>query len=201
MNPVGALDLTMRFGQRQPVTASPAMSVPDDAALVAAAQRGDRDAFAELYRRYARMVHGVLLSRVPWADVDDLAQDVFLLALRRLGSLREVGAFGGWLAMIARNRAVDHFRRSRETTELPEQMPGRHTPSFEARAAFEAICSLPETYRETLILRLVEGMTGPEIAERTGMTAASVRVNLHRGLKQLRTKMGLSGPQLNTDER
>jgi RNA polymerase sigma-70 factor (ECF subfamily) len=49
---------------------------------------------------------------------------------------------------------------------------------------------LPETYRETLLLRLVEGMTGPEIAARTGLTSGSVRVNLHRGMQQLREKLG-----------
>ena len=51
------------------------------------------------------------------------------------------------------------------------------------------IRSLPEAYRETLVLRLVEGMTGPEIAKRTGLTAASVRVNLHRGMKMLREQL------------
>jgi RNA polymerase sigma-70 factor, ECF subfamily len=51
------------------------------------------------------------------------------------------------------------------------------------------IRSLPEAYSETLILRLVEGMTGPEIASRTGMTPGSVRVNLHRGMQQLREKL------------
>jgi RNA polymerase sigma-70 factor, ECF subfamily len=45
---------------------------------------------------------------------------------------------------------------------------------------------LPEAYRETLMMRLVEGMTGPEIAARTGLTPDSVRVNLHRGMKLLR---------------
>jgi DNA-directed RNA polymerase specialized sigma24 family protein len=49
--------------------------------------------------------------------------------------------------------------------------------------------SLSEAYRETLILRLVEGMTGPEIAARTGLTPGSVRVNLHRGMQQLREKL------------
>jgi RNA polymerase sigma-70 factor (ECF subfamily) len=52
------------------------------------------------------------------------------------------------------------------------------------------IRGLPEAYRETLILRLVEGMTGPEIAERAGLTAGSVRVNLHRGMQMLREKLG-----------
>jgi RNA polymerase sigma-70 factor (ECF subfamily) len=52
------------------------------------------------------------------------------------------------------------------------------------------IRTLPEAYRETLILRLVEGFTGPEIAERTGLTPGSVRVNLHRGMQMLREKLG-----------
>ena len=52
--------------------------------------------------------------------------------------------------------------------------------------ALKAIKELPEAYRETLLLRLVEGFTGPEIAVRTGLKPASVRVNLHRGMKQLR---------------
>jgi RNA polymerase sigma-70 factor (ECF subfamily) len=59
-----------------------------------------------------------------------------------------------------------------------------------ANEILELIRALPEAYRETLILRLVEGMTGPEIAARTGLTPASVRVNLHRGMKQLRKKLG-----------
>jgi RNA polymerase sigma-70 factor (ECF subfamily) len=55
--------------------------------------------------------------------------------------------------------------------------------------ALGEIQRLPEAYRETLILRLVEGMTGPEIAERTGLTHDSVRVNLHRGMKLLRERL------------
>lgn len=160
----------------------------DDGDLVRAAQGGDRAAFGLLYERYSRMVHGVLLARVAWQDADDLLQDVFLTALERLPALRDVGAFGGWLAAVARNRATDHHRRAR-----PEE-PGAtgtlasadHGPSAEALAALEAIQALPAAYRETLTLRLVEGMTGPEIAARTGLTPRSVRVNLHRGMKQLR---------------
>ena len=73
-----------------------------DHALVAAARDGDRAAFGRLYAKYSRMIHGILLARVPQRDVDDLVHDVFILAMRRLETLREAGAFGGWLAMIAR---------------------------------------------------------------------------------------------------
>jgi RNA polymerase sigma-70 factor, ECF subfamily len=161
----------------------------EEVALVRAARAGDREAFGELYRRYARMVHGVLLARAPRTEVTDLVQEVFLAALRRLESLRAPEAFGPWLASIARNRAMDHYRRSVPTVELSEELPGRAHPEGDAGTVLAAIRSLPEAYREPLVLRLVEGMTGPEIAQRTGLTPGSVRVNLHRGLQQLRARL------------
>jgi RNA polymerase sigma-70 factor (ECF subfamily) len=163
---------------------------PADSDVVDAARGGDRQAFAELYRRYIRMVHGVLLARVPRADVDDLVQDVFLVAMDRLPGLREAAAFPGWLASIARNRAVDFLRRKRIPTEELIREPAAHDgDTTAALAVLSEIRALPEAYRETLVLRLVEGLTGPEIAERTGLTHASVRVNLHRGMKQLRARL------------
>lgn len=157
--------------------------------LVEAARRGDRAAFGALYERYGRMVHGVLLTRVRPVDAEDLTQDVFLIAWRRLRSLRDPAAFGGWLAAIARRRAIDHLRRARDEVELEEAHLGRDGHDPEARAALAALRAVPEAYRETLVLRLVEGMTGPEIAERTGLTPGSVRVNLHRGMKLLRRRL------------
>ncbi len=163
----------------------------EDAVLVERARRGDDAAFSSLYARYARIIHAALLARVPRLDVDDLVQDVFLTAWKNLGNLRDPAAFGGWLSMIARNRAADLHRRDVQLVELPAdlQAPGSTAAQTEARAVLDIIRSLPAAYRETLILRLVEGMTGPEIAERTGLTAASVRVNLHRGMKLLREKL------------
>jgi RNA polymerase sigma-70 factor, ECF subfamily len=180
------------------MTSAPDSAAHDDA-LVRAAQAGDRAAFGLLYARYARMVHGILLSRVPPSDAEDLVHDVFLQALPGLPSLRDPSRFPAWLAAIARNRAIDFHRRAKpdlayddeSTSADPERnqsAPNRRPAdaSIQARAALEAIRSLPDAYRETLILRLVEGMSGPEIAARTGLTHGSVRVNLHRGMQQLR---------------
>src|SRR5215218_5775832 len=158
--------------------------------LVRAVLAGDREGFARLYDRYAPLVHGILLARVPRAEVDDLVQDIFLHAFKKLHTLREASSFGPWIAMIARNRAVDFHRRSRETVELTDDVRGSNTSDSRAAESLEMIRNLPEAYRETLVLRLVEGMTGPEIAARTGLTAASVRVNLHRGMKLLRERLG-----------
>jgi len=173
-----------------------------DEALVRASQQGDTEAFGQLYRRYARMVHGVLLSRVHTTDVEDLVQDVFVRAMPRLRGLRDVTRFGPWLAAIARNLAIDFHRRTRVRTENRDDSAdpneqaagGCISASREATEILECIRGMPEAYREPLILRLVEGMSGPEIAERTGLQPGSVRVNLHRGMQQLREKLAVRGP-------
>ena len=163
------------------------------AELVEAVRGGDNAAFERLYKLYSPLVHGVILARVPSSEVDDLVQDVFLAAIRKLHTLRDASAFGPWVAMIARNRAMDFHRTRQETEDLSDDIPQSSSSEEDAEAAraLGVIRALPEAYRETLILRLVEGLTGPEIAERTGLTPASVRVNLHRGMKLLRERLGI----------
>jgi RNA polymerase sigma-70 factor, ECF subfamily len=180
-----------------PVKEQFASEISEDVRWVAAAQDGDRTAFGQLYERYARMVHGVLLAKVPTSAIDDLVQDVFMRALRRLSTLRDPGNFGAWLAAITRNVANDFHRRSVPEEPLTDDASDQEIQCATSRAdqdepavqILEAVMSLSETYRETLILRLVEGMTGPEIAARTGLTHGSVRVNLHRGMEQLRARL------------
>lgn len=172
--------------------AEAATEQPVEIGLVRAVLDGDREGFGRLYDLYAPLVHGILLARVPRTEVDDLVQDIFLHAFKKLHTLRDSSAFGPWIAMIARNRAVDYYRRSRETVEITDEMGGTDKQESKAAEILELIRDLPEAYRETLVLRLVEGMTGPEIAARTGLTAASVRVNLHRGMKLLREKLTLT---------
>lgn len=158
--------------------------------LVVAARRGDRDAFAAIYERFAGAVHAVALARLRWSDCADVVQDVFLIAWERLPSVRDPAAFPGWLMTIARNRAVDHLRRPRAADDPPD-VAVEPTPTVEAREALVAIRELPAAYGEVLLMRLVEGMSGPEIAERTGLQPGSVRVNLHRGMKLLRERLGI----------
>jgi RNA polymerase sigma-70 factor, ECF subfamily len=180
-----------------PVTQPPLVQDDSDAALVRASQRGHSDAFGQLYQRYARMVHGILLAKVPREEVEDLVHDVFLRALPRLNGLREPSRFGAWLASITRNLANDYHRRSRVQTESNQGVTEaectaggqQQAKTREATEILDSIRSLPEAYRETLIFRLVEGMTGPEIAAKTGLSHGSVRVNLHRGMQQLRERL------------
>jgi RNA polymerase sigma-70 factor (ECF subfamily) len=164
--------------------------VTDTALLVARARAGDREAFGALYAAFHRMVHAVALTIARTNDAEDIVQDVFLVAWRELPTVSEPARFGGWLQTIARRRAVDHLRRKRPEGADADDVGRDPTPTSEAEEALLAVRALPETYRETMMMRLVEGLTGPEIATLTGMTPESVRVNLCRGMKLLRERLG-----------
>jgi RNA polymerase sigma-70 factor (ECF subfamily) len=163
----------------------------ESSALVRAAQSGDREAFARLYERHAPVVHGVLLSHGAEDDAPDLLHDVFLTALQQIRTLRDASRFGAWVATIARNAARMARRKNIRLVPLDGDTiaaPSNHA-GLDGATVLAAIRSLPEAYRETLVLRLVEGLSGPEIAEHTGLEHGSVRVNLHRGMAMLRQKL------------
>jgi RNA polymerase sigma-70 factor (ECF subfamily) len=170
----------------------------DIGALLAAARAGDGDAFAALYRRFAPVVHGVALARIGPSDADDVVQETFFALHRAIGTLRDAAALSGWLRSVAANAAIDRLRRrarrpAREPLPDCEARPLGKDDGELRRDVLHRIQELPEAYRETLVLRLVEGLSGPEIAEFTGMTSGSVRINLCRGMAMLRERLERDG--------
>src|ERR1700704_4132691 len=117
-------------------------------ATIRAVAAGDQDAFAGLYADYVRLVHAILLGRIPRRDVDDLVQEVFLAAYTRIRELRDPAAFGGWIATIARNRATADLRQAREQIELPDELAGGDPIGTETFAVLEIVRRLPEAYRD-----------------------------------------------------
>lgn len=167
---------------------------------VAAARKGDHEAFTALHGHFGKLVHAIMISRVPASEASDLVQDVFLLVFQKLSSLEDDQAFPSWLTQLARNRALRHLRDEKHSEPLedaPQQAAPDRSGAPDAKKVLLALQQLPEAYAETMAMRLIEGMTGPEIAERTGLTAGSVRVNLHRGMAMLREKLGL---EVSSDE-
>ena len=161
-------------------------------ALVEATRAGEHRAFAELYRRHIKTVHGVLLARLPRTEVRDAMQEVFTLALARLDTLREPAAFSPWLGSIARNLARNWHKRRRELAAAPEKIDAREARGRDmddALSLLAAIQKLPEGHRELLVLRFVEGLSGSEIAGALGIAPGSVRVKLHRGVEMLRAQL------------
>lgn len=163
-------------------------------AVVRMAQRGDKRAFAQLWERYAPTVNSILRTMVRESDADDLTQEVAVAALRALPDLEKPQSFPAWLATIARNMGRDALRLQRESNDAPIAAAQDivAVPSGDTTEADEIIAqirNLPECHREPLMLRLLLGLTGPEIAEQIGMTEGSVRVNLCRGMKLLRQRL------------
>jgi RNA polymerase sigma-70 factor (ECF subfamily) len=170
---------------------------------VAAARQGDKAAVGSLHRHFSRLVHAVLVARVPHGEARDLTQDVVVTLMQRLSTLEDDAAFPAWLMQLARSRAARFLRDEPRHEPLPEELQLAAqdlTGTPDLKKVLAALQALPEAYAETLAMRLVEGMTGPEIAERTGLTPGSVRVNLHRGMQKLREKLGLTPTEDLTDE-
>lgn len=180
---------------RRPVT-------PFDVAReVGRALAGSQAAFAWLYRTFAPLVHSIHLGMGTRAHADELTQETFAMAFERLHALRDTHRFGPWVAVIARRNVPREPRREEplaDDREPPSEAAGPDE-SAEAERILRCIRALPDAYRDTLMLRLVGGMSGPEIAALTGLTPASVRVNLHRGMAKLRLALGLATAHEVTD--
>jgi RNA polymerase sigma-70 factor, ECF subfamily len=205
----------MRISSRLSVNAGSTADAPPapDGPLVQRARDGDGPAFRALYEQYAPMVHAVLLARAPRQDADDLMQDVFLAAWRALHQLRSGEHAGAWLAAIARHACSRAHRRAGRRPASLDAPPVLDAPVPDEPVPDEPVAEpsdpravadhseellavlrgLPEAYRETLAMRLVEGLTGPEIARATGLTHGSVRVNLVRGMKLLKAALHAKG--------
>lgn len=174
--------------------ASTDQAVPEvDPALVRAAARGEPAAMEALYARFSPMVHAVLLVRVGAGEAEDLTHDAFVRAFRSLGRLEDPRALGAWLAQVARNLAIDHLRRRRRWSLFRRSAapapPGASDAALSGAELLSAIRALPDAYHEPLVLRLVAGMKGEQIAAALGMTHGSVRVNLCRGMEMLRERL------------
>lgn len=176
----------------------------DDASLVASARAGDADAFAALVGRYERRIVRLVRGMVPESDTEDVTQEAFLKAFRKLGDFDGRSQFYTWLYRIAANTAMDWRKRERHRRHaaLPESPEGEDAtlspdagPDVAARRRElsrridDAIASLPERYHEILVLREIEGLSYEEIADRLGMSKGTVESRLFRARERLREKL------------
>ena len=200
----------------KPLGATAMSAEASDEQLVALAQAGSSEAFASLFRRY-RPVIARYAGRLVGDDAraEDIVQEVFLSALRSIGSLDRPSGFKPWLYRIAHNTCVDHMRRTYRGDEVSidaNALPAseeirlfRRAPSTHAavtqREDFknlrEAFGGLPPSQSEVLVMRELEGLSYDQIAARMGITRASVESMLFRARQGLRDEYG----QIATGER
>lgn len=177
---------------------------PSDAALVVAARAGESWAQEALFRRHARMALGLAHRLLPRdEDADDVVQDCFIAALRRLGSLDNPQAFAGWLGSIVVRTVSKRLRRRRLLARLglrapeqldPESIVAASAPAdvaVELRRVYAVVAELPADERVALLLRRVEGMELPEMAKRMGLSLSTVKRRLKTAEARLeRTREG-----------
>ncbi len=180
-------------------TRRPASAVElDEATLVARARDRDATAFEVLMRRYQRRIFALCLRTLNGArgEAEDIAQEVFLTAWRRLPDIETDAAFGGWLYRMATNRCLNALRRPHPPiAELDEQTvaaadatadPERSAQNAAAMAALTAaLAQLPPTQRVCWLLREVHGRPYEEIARLIGTTPGAVRGRIARARSEL----------------
>lgn len=165
---------------------------PSDAALVLAARAGEEWAREALFRRHARLALGLAYRVMPYdADIDDLVQDSFLYAFERLEKLSNPQAFQAWLCSIVVRTAGKRLRRRRLQVRLGlraakpidvDEVISRSAPpdiAAELRGVYGLLEALPAQQRIALVLRRVERLEIPEIAERMGLSVSTVKRRLH----------------------
>ncbi len=173
---------------------------PSDAELVARAQRGEIEAYAELYQRHVDAIYRYIRSRLAsQEDAEDLTENVFLQAFQALGRYQERGhPYSAYLYQVARNQLVDHYRQRREQVpldSLPATVDGSEPLEAEAERQqeleriLEALAGLPQGYQEVIRLRLLLDLPTPTVAQWMGRSEGAVRVLLYRALRKLRKKL------------
>ncbi len=163
------------------------------------AQAGDSQAYGELYDLYAQKIYAFLLSRIRHKQIaEDLLQETFIKAWKALPNFHNEGNFNAWLYRIATNNMNDHFRKN---TSKPEALAleedfiiidkaakpdEEFDNSLSETTMQQALDQLPETYRQVLILRFKEGLSGKETGRAIKKSSIAVRLIQYRALKKLK---------------
>ena len=174
--------------------------------LVIAAQAGDRRAFGRLVERYQRSVYLVVLRRLGnEAEAQELCQDVFMRALRKLGQLRDPRCFGGWLRSIAKRLAVNWVlrraqQRAQEAQAASEEQLECATPLAalltreRAGQVRRGLAKLRAMDRETLVAFYFEGRSLAEMSTQFASPLGTIKRRLHVARKRLAEKLGALAP-------
>ncbi|MGH7530169.1 MAG: RNA polymerase sigma factor [Gemmatimonadales bacterium] len=182
------------------------LTAVSETADVALAASGDASAFERLYRAHVARVHSLVRRMLDADEADDLTQDVFLRAWRKLGTFRGESAFGTWLHRLAVNvvlarRKTVGIERGRYVADVePDDHAAAATPAYRPELAVdfeEALARLPDGARQVFVLHDVEGYRHEDIARMLGIVAGTSKSQLHHARMALRKYLGGGG----TDER
>ena len=183
----------IRSKKLEPVSSGP------DLALMQRIAKGDGDAFADLVRRYTRMLYNVAY-RYNAASAEDLEQEAFLRAFQHAGTFSGRSKVSSWLYRICVNVCLTHMGRANlQTTDIDDIPENELTAAAherpearaEGRETYKALEDglrlLPSQERMVFILRELQGLAYSEISDVLGITEQAARTNLHRAKRRLQS--------------
>lgn len=163
---------------------------------------GDLEAFEALFRQHQKDVYAWIVRIVRDSGIaEDLTVETFWRIYRSRARFRPDGNFLAWARRIATNAALDHLRKNRRETELPDDLPASPRPDpvlqhESRRKVRQAFRELPAKYRLIATLALVEEEPYDRIAEATGISAALVKIRVFRAVRMLRRNLTAMGVTL-----
>ena len=170
-----------------------------DAALIEAWRRGDEAAAAELVRRHTQPVARFLAAAGARDDLDDLVQETFFRAFRRIGSFRGTASFRTWLMAIGSNALKDLQRRGRKRTvlsledrDVPDESADPHERAVEGEPLErleKSVAQLPPMQRDVFLMRAQQGADYEEIATALETSVGAARVHYHQAVKRLKAAL------------
>lgn len=172
----------------------------DDSALLASIQSGDQDAMAKFFQHYSSVVYSVALRVLKDSgEAEDVMQDIFIQIWRSPEAfVTGRGSLGGWLMVVARNRAIDRLRRRRPSDPIELfALPSATNLANEAERSVLmgkiriAMNSLPAEQQKSVELAFFEGLSHSEIAQKTGDPLGTVKTRIRLALLTLRKALSV----------
>jgi RNA polymerase sigma-70 factor (ECF subfamily) len=179
-----------------------------DMALVERCRAGDLDAFEELYAAHAGKLFSVACRMLGnQSDAEDILQEIFLSAHRKLDGFRGDAALGTWLYRLAMNQCLDHLRsraaRTSQVTDVLDDEPARYetgSPGLAEQAVAKmdierALAQLPDGCRAVFVLHDIEGLEHREVAAALNIAEGTSKSQVHKARLRLRALLGSRGRQ------
>ncbi len=167
--------------------------------LIDRAKSGDQAAFSDLYNQFFKKIYRFIFFRVSHKEVaEDLAEDVFVRAYKKMSSVKQADSFEGWLYQIARNRIIDHYREKKITVSLDEM---ENTLEYNSNIVdlvnlqhdqailLKLLKELTGEQQSVIKMKFLEELDNNEIALSLGKTEGAIRVIQHRAIIKLQSLM------------
>ena len=153
--------------------------------------------FEPVWKEYSGKLHGFIMNRVnDRSSADDILQDVFLRIYSKMDALKDENKLQSWMYRITRNAIIDYYRSRKKNDALPVSLPAPETENNEqirrelTHCMLPMINSLPDKYKEAVIMSEIEGLTQQEVADKQEISLSGAKSRVQRGRGMIKKLLG-----------